>query len=51
MCITGYLAGEGDRGGEGGGKPEGQLLERPLNERLIAVFISACSDMGPFLDT
>lgn len=35
-------------GGSGGGEPEGQLLERPLNERLIAVIISLCSDMGFF---
>lgn len=35
-------------GGSGGGEPEGQLLERPLNERLIAVIISPCSDMGFF---
>lgn len=45
MCITGYLA---RGGGSGGGEPEEQLLERPLNERLIAVIISACSDIGWF---
>lgn len=45
------FGGGGDRGGEGGGEPEGQLLERPLSGRLIAVIISARSDMGAFLDT
>lgn len=36
----------GDRGGEGEREPEGQLLERPLSERLIAAIISPCSDVG-----
>lgn len=46
MCITEYL-----REGGWGGEPEGQLLERPLNKKLIAVIISMCSDVGAFLDT
>ena len=46
MCITGYLGKAEDSGGEG--QPEGQLLEMPLNERLIAEIISPCSDSGLF---
>lgn len=35
--------------GEGEGEPVGQLLERPLGERLIAAILSVCSDVGLFL--
>ena len=47
MCITGYLrrVGQPRRGSR---RAEGQLLGRPLSGRLIAVIISACSDVGVF---
>lgn len=38
--------GGGGSRGEGAGVPEGQLLGRPLSGRLIAVIISACSEVG-----
>ena len=49
MCITGYLVGVQPR--RGSRRAEGQLLGRPLRGRLIAVIISACSDVGVFFWT
>lgn len=43
--------GGGGSRGEGAGVPEGQLLGRPLSGRLIAVIISACSEVGVFFWT
>lgn len=40
--------GGGGSRGEGAEEPEGQLLGRPLSGRLIAVIISACSEVGVF---